>query len=172
MAPLPALRPLREDDAELVLGYLRAINAEEHPGVFRRTVFPSVEDERGWLRSRSGDDGAAFAAMDGAAMVGLAECQRPRPAQLRHAAALGISVLRAYQRRGIGRALMRELVGWAAAKGLRRLELDVTADNAPAIALYRDLGFVVEGTKRGAVRRDDGFVDLVGMALCIDPVGG
>jgi putative acetyltransferase len=37
---------------------------------------------------------------------------------------------------------------------LKRVELSVFTDNEPAIALYKKMGFVVEGTKKySAVRR-------------------
>jgi ribosomal protein S18 acetylase RimI-like enzyme len=46
-----------------------------------------------------------------------------------------------YQRRGLGEAMMRWAIGWCAARGLREVTLTVNANNAPALALYRKLGF-------------------------------
>ena len=43
--------------------------------------------------------------------------------------------------------------------GLRRVELEVNADNAPAIHLYTRHGFEVEGTKRGDALRDGVLID-------------
>ena len=48
-----------------------------------------------------------------------------------------------YQRRGLGEATMRWALGWFRAEGLRRATLTVSTWNAPAIALYRKLGFTV-----------------------------
>jgi putative acetyltransferase len=50
---------------------------------------------------------------------------------------------------------------WA---GVLRLELSVYVDNAPAIALYRKFGFVVEGTFRAYAMRDGAYVDAYAMA--------
>lgn len=47
-----------------------------------------------------------------------------------------------HQRRGLGQAMMRWALGTFHAQGLRRAALTVSTDNAPAIALYRKLGFV------------------------------
>jgi L-phenylalanine/L-methionine N-acetyltransferase len=47
---------------------------------------------------------------------------------------------------------------------VRRLELAVYVDNAPAIALYKKFGFAVEGTRRAAAFRDGAFVDDYVMA--------
>ncbi|MDX2012352.1 MAG: GNAT family N-acetyltransferase [Myxococcaceae bacterium] len=46
------------------------------------------------------------------------------------------------QGRGVGRALMLEVAGALRARGLARWALNVKPDNAPALALYRRLGFV------------------------------
>jgi ribosomal protein S18 acetylase RimI-like enzyme len=45
------------------------------------------------------------------------------------------------RRSGCGEALVRLAFERAAARGCRRIELDTTEDNAPALALYRRLGF-------------------------------
>lgn len=45
-----------------------------------------------------------------------------------------------------------------------RLELEVQADNAPAQALYRRLGFEQEGVKRLATFKAGRYQDLVLMA--------
>jgi L-phenylalanine/L-methionine N-acetyltransferase len=42
---------------------------------------------------------------------------------------------------------------------VRRLELAVYVDNAPAIRLYKRFGFEIEGTRRAAAFRDGAFVD-------------
>jgi ribosomal-protein-alanine N-acetyltransferase len=56
-----------------------------------------------------------------------------------------IGVARRAQGRGIGRALLDELI--AAAQG-RRMLLEVRTDNAPAIGLYESSGFVRLGLRR------------------------
>jgi putative acetyltransferase len=54
--------------------------------------------------------------------------------------------------------------------GLRRLELGVYVDNAPAIALYRKFGFEVEATERADAFRDGAFVDAYLMARLRGPL--
>jgi ribosomal protein S18 acetylase RimI-like enzyme len=46
-----------------------------------------------------------------------------------------------YQRRGLGEAMLRWALAWFRSQGLTSAALTVTTDNAPAIALYRKLGF-------------------------------
>ncbi len=47
-----------------------------------------------------------------------------------------------YRRRGIGRALTEQAIGYARQKGARQLWLQVREDNATAVKIYTDLGFV------------------------------
>lgn len=60
---------------------------------------------------------------------------------------------------------MTEAITWARAEGLRWLDLGVFADNAPARALYRQLGFVEVGTVPDAFRIDGRSVEDVSMVL-------
>ena len=83
----------------------------------------------------------------------------------RHVMTLGISVLPAAQGRGVGTALMQAMCDYADRwTGTQRLELTVYVDNAAAIALYRKLGFEMEGRHRGYAMRDGQYVDAFAMA--------
>ena len=82
-----------------------------------------------------------------------------------HAASFGMCVHDAYQGRGVGAALLGALLEltdrWL---NIRRMELTVFADNAPAIALYERFGFEREGLMRDYAFRDGAFVDALAMA--------
>ena len=56
------------------------------------------------------------------------------------------------QRRGLGEAMMRWALAWFRQGGMRRAWLDVLLDNAPALALYKKLGFT-PGTRGLTYRR-------------------
>ncbi len=56
-----------------------------------------------------------------------------------------IGIAPAYQGRGIGRRLLDELLKFA---GDAIVHLEVRTDNAPAIALYRSVGFTQVGVRR------------------------
>ncbi|HRE32272.1 MAG TPA: GNAT family protein, partial [Candidatus Berkiella sp.] len=84
-----------------------------------------------------------------------------------HCGELGVGVLADYRGQGIGQALILAALQKAKEKGLSRIELMVFEKNFPAIKLYEKLGFVIEGTKRQAVKIDDQYQDLICMALFI-----
>jgi ribosomal-protein-alanine N-acetyltransferase len=60
-----------------------------------------------------------------------------------------VAVARDFRRKGIGRALILELVARAAERGVSRIVLEVRVSNHPAIALYEQMGFCRVGTRRG-----------------------
>jgi [ribosomal protein S18]-alanine N-acetyltransferase len=69
---------------------------------------------------------------------------------------LTLAVRPASQRRGVGAELMRAAAAAAAAEGATTLWLEVAADNAAALALYRSAGFDAAGRRRGYYRREGG----------------
>jgi len=88
-----------------------------------------------------------------------------------HVVRLTLAVHEGHQRRGVGRALMNELLCWARANPhVEKVELQVRSSNDRAIALYRSLGFVEEGrkTRRLKIGPND-YLDDVYMALWVGP---
>ncbi len=69
---------------------------------------------------------------------------------------LSIGVAPAQQRGGLGAALVTALGDAARSAGARRLFLEVSADNEPARALYRRLGFAEIGRRKGYYRHGSG----------------
>ena len=61
---------------------------------------------------------------------------------------LRICVLPFQRRQGIAQTLLTEGLSRLAARGVRSVHLEVRADNEPAIALYRRLGFELVGERR------------------------
>jgi ribosomal-protein-alanine N-acetyltransferase len=60
-----------------------------------------------------------------------------------------VGVAPAAQGHGLGRLLVEDLLAEARRRGCGRVMLEVRADNAPALALYADLGFGQVGVRRG-----------------------
>jgi putative acetyltransferase len=82
-----------------------------------------------------------------------------------HVGAIGMGVHDAYAGRGVGSALMAAVIDLADRwLNLKRLELEVWADNAPAIALYEKFGFEREGLLRAEGFRDGVYADSLAMA--------
>jgi ribosomal protein S18 acetylase RimI-like enzyme len=71
-----------------------------------------------------------------------------------------------FRNRGIGEALMRDLMDWAKqSPRVLKIELLVRATNERAIRLYTKLGFVEEGRFKNRIKLPDGtFIDDLAMA--------
>ena len=77
---------------------------------------------------------------------------------------LSIGVAQAEQRKGLGRAILAEMLNMARAKNMQRVFLEVRSSNVAAIALYRSAGFSQVGLRRGYYQNADGSEDALVMA--------
>ncbi|OLP61207.1 hypothetical protein BJF93_20665 [Xaviernesmea oryzae] len=136
-----------------------------------RKPFQSEEATRQWLTS-GGENRLLLLALEGETVVASGGLHRFE-GRRQHAAELGMGVASAWQRRGIGRALLAALLdsafNWLQ---IRRVELHVYIDNHSAIALYERFGFEREGHLLGDGFRDGAYVDVFAMAKHIDPSVG
>ena len=128
------------------------------------------EEVRTWLEKPL-DGGLQLVAERDGLILGAAGLHR-QMGRRHHAAALGMSVHDAYQRQGIGKALLLALIdaadNWL---NISRIELTVFTDNAGAIALYETAGFVTEGVHKAYAFRDGAFADVLAMARIKTPGG-
>jgi ribosomal-protein-alanine acetyltransferase len=74
-----------------------------------------------------------------------------------------IAVSHEMRGQGVGRSLLVALISEARNRGATRIFLEVRADNDPAQALYRNLGFIPIGVRKGYYQPDG--VDAVSMRL-------
>ncbi len=101
----------------------------------------------------------------GERIVGMIGLHREPWHRRSHAAHLGMAVHDAHAGRGVGTALLAAVVDLAERWwNVRRLELNVYADNGRAIALYERFGFEREGVHTAYAWRDGAYVDSLSMA--------
>ncbi len=164
-----AVREPREADAQAMLDYLGELTSE--PGLpilltHERALAFTVESEQELIRRRQDQPNARWLlALDGERVVGMLDMVGGDRAESAHSVALGITVAQAWRNRGVGRALLTRAIEWARrADGVSRIELEVFSDNAPAMHLYEQLGFVAEGLRRRAFIKDGVEIDSLVMA--------
>lgn len=107
-------------------------------------------------RSWSEAEFAALLAAPGAILVAEPQGFALGRAIAGEAELLTLAVAPEARRRGVGRRLLAGFLAEAAARDGRRVFLEVAADNAAALALYRATGFAEAGRRRGYYARSDG----------------
>lgn len=121
--------------------------------------FPSVEMWEERLKTSKPEDTILVAIYDGV-LVGTAGLHVELKARRRHVAGVGMGVADSFAGRGIGTALLAELLNLADNwLNLLRLELTVYSDNTAAVHLYSKFGFEIEGTHRAYALRNGQYVD-------------
>ncbi len=103
---------------------------------------------------------------DGRRLAGLGYWRRyARPTHRVHADVEKVAVAPRSQGRGVGRAIMNELVAAAREAGIEVLTLDLRGDNAAAEHLYRSMGFRRYGLLERFVAVGDDRYDKLFYAL-------
>jgi RimJ/RimL family protein N-acetyltransferase len=125
----------------------------------------SVAETRTFIESLLAAGGVQIIAVQDDLVVGWCDIVPLAFEGMHHVGSLGLGVLPAHRRGGLGTRLLREAVRAAFAKDLLRIELRVFASNEPAIHLYEREGFVTEGRKRRARILDGVEDDILEMGL-------
>lgn len=126
---------------------------------------PPVEETYAFYRNILAKDICQVIAVQEGEVVGWCDILPTHGEARAHVGTLGIAVLPALRRRGIGKLLIEAAIAKAWEKGLRRIELTVRTDNINAKLLYEQFGFAVEGMHRKAFLVDGEFFDVYAMAL-------
>lgn len=105
-------------------------------------------------RLSRGDEAVGFLAIEAGRVVGFITglVGQYRSGSIRSDAHGTVTIARAWvdpqaRRKGVGRALVGAVEVWACDKGARRLEVQVTENNADALAFYETLGFADTGRR-------------------------
>jgi ribosomal protein S18 acetylase RimI-like enzyme len=128
---------------------------------------PPLASVQQWVRGNIASQVPQVVAIQNKEVVGWCDISPHEREGFTHGGELGMGVRRDVRRRGIGTRLVEEALRSAKERGLERIELEVLASNTPAIKLYENKGFVIEGVKRKARKLDGQYDDLVQMALFV-----
>ncbi len=165
---LVTLRGIVPDDSDALF----ALETDLTTWELRQPAPPTTVDRHAWeerLRARlAGDDGAVrFAIEAEGAFVGT--CSLTGFDHLARHADIGVSLTADARGRGYGTDALRVLATFAFARhNLHRLQLEVLATNAAAIASYRKVGFIEEGRRRQHAWVDGRYEDDLIMGLLRD----
>lgn len=125
----------------------------------------TLEDIRGWIQPS--DDSAMFGVFRGETLAGIVGVGRQRKLKMRHKAHIwSMYVAPAQRGQGLARQLMQAAIAHAAnMRGIRQVQLSVTANNLAATGLYLSLGFTEYGREHEALCVNGELYDEALMAL-------
>jgi len=152
---------------------VREATAGDWPAIWR-VVKPIVEagetyaldtemtEEAGRLSWMGGEGVRTVVAELDGEVAGTANGYANREGNGAHVASGSFMVGRDKSGQGVGRALGEDLIAWARDAGFRGIQFNAVVEtNAPAVALWKSLGFEIVGTVPGAFEHPrKGFVGL------------
>lgn len=152
-------------DSERIIEYINSVAVESDYLSFGRGEFTmSSEDERRLISSFKERSNCLMAvAKCDQSIVGLITMQGGSRKRIYHWAEIALSVSMKYWGMGIGRVLIELAVEHAGRNGITRIGLKVRTDNDRAIALYRKMGFEIEGKLKKFMRVNDDYFDFYQM---------
>ena len=166
-----AVRFLKAEDA-VAWSRLRAEALAGDPEAFSSSSEEHARLSLDDVKKRLGqiDDSFVAGAFEDGQLVGMAGFHREMGPKVRHKGRIwGVYVTPSKRGYGLGRDLMKALLERALKiEGLDQIQLSVTQSQAPALALYRSLGFETFGREPGALKIGDRFVDEDYMVLLIE----
>jgi len=161
-----AIRPIALGDAAGFRACLTVVMAERkylgylEPFSFTHTAtFVAENIERG---------NPQLVADDAGQIVGWCDVRRESVPTYAHEGSLGMGLLPDYRGHGLGERLLRATLDAACRAGFERVSLSVYASNTRAMALYRKVGFVLEGTRVRGRKVDGEYDDIHMMAYFMD----
>jgi len=146
-------------DAQALIDYMKEVDCEtrflaREPGEFGFTL----EQEEAFISCLADDSNRhlLIAEVEGQIVANCSVGIVMNNRRYLHRAALGISVKRDYWGLGIGRIMMNECISWSKMNGVEQLELEVVTNNESALDMYKSLNFEIYGTKKHALKYNDG----------------
>lgn len=158
----------RDDGKEALSVFLRTHEQTDFLFSYPEESTYTAESQGEYLQKKADSPAEIeiLAIVDGK-IVGLAGIDRIADRiKVRHRADFGVCVDRDMWHLGIGKALTKACIDCAQKAGYEQLELEVVADNFPAIQLYQNLGFIEWGRNPlGFKTRNFTYQELICMRL-------
>lgn len=161
------LRSAEEKDAEALIDYMK-ITAAETPFLLREPdeISLTIEQEQAFIKAKNDSENELLLiAETGGRHIGNASLMSAGGfKRYRHRCEIAIALYQEYCGLGIGKAMLEMVLDIAKKAGYEQAELEVIANNKPAIALYEKLGFQKYGTFPDNMKYADGsYVDAYWM---------
>jgi RimJ/RimL family protein N-acetyltransferase len=161
------IRSALKQDAAAILDLSKSVIGEEVYQLTSRSEFKmTIEAEEKWIESHlTNPNHIILVAETNSKIVGLLDFSNGHRQRIAHTGEFGMSVERSGRDQGIGSLLLRVLIEWATQnKTIEKIGLSVHSNNDRAIALYKKMGFEIEGVRKRDLKYGEGqYIDTVVM---------
>ncbi len=162
------VRSAVKEDAAQVLELSKNVASEE---IYHMTssseINLTLEEEEAWILTElENPNHLILVAEVNSQIVGLLDFSNGHRQRIAHTGYFGMSIEKSLREQGIGTMLLRVLLDWASSHPvIEKVCLNVHGNNPRAIALYKKMGFEVEGVRKQELKYGPTeYVDSIVMA--------
>lgn len=163
------IRYITEDDAESFINLYKKLDEETMFILYNpneRKI--SIENQKNEIKSiLKSKNSIVLLSECNNKLVGYLGAYGRSQAKIKHITTISIGILQEYVGIGIGTMLFEKLEEWAKSKKIHRLELTVMENNPSGQALYKKMGFEIEGIKRDSICINDKYINDIYMSKLI-----
>lgn len=130
----------------------------------------TVASEETWIEAYYSDPNKLLLVAEiNGTVVGQLDFTNGSRKRISHTGELEMSVEKRFRDQGIGQLLVIALIDWASkSSAIEKVGLSVHSTNSRAIALYKKIGFTIEGIQKNELKYEDGnYVDVLIMSLFV-----
>ena len=159
---------VRRIGAEDVEGFHKCLDSVAKEGIYiAKDKAPDIDRLKAFVESNIDNDISQYVAVVDGTIVGWCDAISSQTKSLRHRAELGMGVIKDMRGKGIGEKLLNATLEDLRRKGIKRIDLDVRADNGKAIKLYLKMGFVEYARKKLGIFQEERYHDLIAMEILL-----
>ena len=164
------IREAKPEDALEIIQYLKEVGGQSDYLTFGPEGLPvTPQAEAAMLEHKHKEVGSViYLAHREGKLMGVGSLDG-MPRRMSHRSELGLTVLRQEWNKGVGTALMAQLLHYAKNNGIELIYLETAQENQPAIHLYEKFGFRKVGCWPAFFKLGNRYLDFVGMVLDLRP---
>ncbi len=161
------VRSATKQDAAAILDLSKNVIGEEIYQLTSGSEFKmTIEAEEKWIESHyANPNHIILVAEMNSKIIGMLDFSNGHRQRIAHTGEFGMSVDKSARDQGIGSLLLAALIEWASKNStIEKIGLSVHSNNKRAVALYKKMGFEVEGVRKRDLKYGEGqYIDTVVM---------
>ena len=155
------IREITENDAKNFISLKNQLDTESQflllePGERKISVNDQIENIKQVL---SINNSVIFVVEDNNKLIGYLSAMGGKYKRNKHVVYVVIAILKDFNAKGIGTKLFSQLETWAKNHDIHRIELTTMTHNHNALALYKKMGYKIEGEKVNSLIINDKYIN-------------